>query len=136
VRLYYSIWVDLIIRAKSQPSNKSNWQIMTLFYMSITMAIDLLFVMILLQEFFFGYYFYKIDLMIISKELSEIFSFIILFFLPPLFVNYFLIFRNRRYLILINNYKYSNGLLATKFILLGLFVPVIMLIFANFFEII
>jgi len=136
MRLFYSIWVDLIIRAKSQPANKNNWQIMTLLYMTVTMAIDLLFVMIILEEAVLGYYFYDFEIPSIPKEISDAISLVVLFAGPPLVINYMLIFRNRRYEKLIEKYEYHNGKLAATYILLGLFIPVITLFFGMIYGII
>lgn len=128
MRLYYLIWVDLIIRAKTQPANKNNWQVMTLLYMSVVMAVDLLFLMVILQEVM-GYYFYTLEIQMLPHAIGGIISFIILFVVPPLVLNYIQIFRNRRYNKLIKRYKYHDGKLAGTCMLLGLFIPVIVLLF-------
>lgn len=136
MRLYYLIWVDLIIRAKSQPANKNNWQVMTMIFMTLVMAVDFLFIMMILQEVILGYYFYELDIPVIPQEIGNPISFIILFAGPPLVINYLLIFRNRRYRKLIEKYEYHNGKLAVTYILLGLFIPVITLLFGMIYGII
>jgi hypothetical protein len=136
MRLYYLIWVDLIIRAKSQPANKNNWQVMTMIFMTLVMAVDFLFIMVILQEVILGYYFYELDIPVIPREIGNPISFIILFAGPPLVINYLLIFRNRRYEKLIEKYEYHNGKLAVTYILLGLFIPVITLLFGMIYGII
>ena len=92
MRLYYLIWVDLIIRAKSQPTNKNNWQVMTLLYMSVIMAVDFLFLMVILQEVILDHYFYKFEIPILPHAVGNIISFVVLFLGPPLLLNYILIF--------------------------------------------
>jgi hypothetical protein len=128
--------VDLIIRAKSQPGNKNNWKTMTLLYMTIIMAVDLLFIMVIIQKAILGYYFYKLEITGLPQKIGNLVSFVILFIGPPLVLNYMLIFRNRRYNKLIRKYEYHNGKLAVTYMLLGLFIPVITLLFALIYGII
>lgn len=136
MRLYYLIWVDFIIRAKSQPANKNNWHVMTLVYMTVIMAADLLFIMLILQEGILGYYFYDLEIAALPQKIGDIISFVILFAGPPLVINYILIFRNRRYEKLIKKYKYHDGKLAVTYMLLGLFVPIIALLLGMMYGII
>lgn len=119
MRLYYLIWVDCLLRLKSQPDNKSNWQVLGMIFMTITMAVDFLFIMMILQEVILDYYFYELDIPIIPREIGNPISFIILFAGPPLLINYFLIFRNRRYEKLIEKYKYYEGKLFVAFMAIG-----------------
>jgi len=49
--IYYRIWVDCIIRAKAQPANKENWTWGSMLLISISMAFNLVLVMLLLQEY-------------------------------------------------------------------------------------
>ena len=127
MKLYYLIWVDFIIRAKSQPANQNNWHVMTLVYMTVIMAVDLLFIMMILQEVILGYYFYDLEIAVLPQAIANVLSFVILFAGPPLVINYILIFRNRRYEKLIQKYKHHDGKLALTYMLLGLFVPIIVL---------
>lgn len=128
MKLYYLIWVDFIVRAKSRPANQNNWHVMTLVYMTVIMAVDLLFIMMILQEAILAYYFYDFEIAALPKNIGNILSFVILFAGPPLVINYILIFRNRRYEKLIKKYKYHDGKLALTYVLLGLFVPIIALL--------
>jgi hypothetical protein len=104
--------------------------------MTLVMAVDFLFIMMILQEVILGYYFYELDIPVIPQEIGNPISFIILFAGPPLVINYLLIFRNRRYRKLIEKYEYHNGKLAVTYILLGLFIPVITLLFGMIYGII
>jgi hypothetical protein len=126
MRLFYLIWVDIIIKAKNQPVNKNNWQFMTLAYMTVVMALDLFFIITYLESLL-GYYFYDIKIPIIPEKIGDPISFVILFVGPPLLLNYLLIFRNQRYKKLIRKYKYHEGKLGITFLLLALFVPIIAL---------
>lgn len=136
MKLYYLIWVDFIIRDQSQPANKNNWRVMTLVYMTLIMAVDLLLVMMILQEAILGYYFYDLEIAALPQKVGDIISFVILFAGPPLVINYILIFRNRRYEKLIKKYKHHDGKLAVTYMLLGLFVPMIVLLLGMMYGII
>jgi hypothetical protein len=127
MRLYYLIWVDLILKAKSQPANKHNWQIITLIFMTVPMAVDFMFFMMILQKDILDNHFYQFQIPIIPEQLADPLSLAILFIGPPLVINYVLIFRNRRYQKLIKKYKSYDGKVAATFLVLALFVPLIAL---------
>lgn len=126
MRLFYLIWVDIILKARSQPANKNNWQFMTLTYMTVAMALDFFFI-ILYVERSLDNYFYDLKIPIIPQKIGDPISFVILFVGPPLLLNYTLIFRNQRYNKLIGKYKYHEGKLGVTFVLLALSIPVIAL---------
>lgn len=128
MRLFYLIWVDIILKARSIPANKNNWQFMTLAYMTIAMASDLLFI-ILYSEKLIGHNFYNFKIPLIPPKIGDPITFVILFVGPPLLLNYTLIFRNQRYKTLIRTYKYHEGKLGVTFLLLALFIPIIALWF-------
>src|SRR5689334_3140732 len=109
MRLYYLIWVDLIIRAKSRPDNESNWPVMTMIFMTAAMGLDFAFLMTILEHYILKYNFYELHIPSIPKGIADPLSFAILFGGPPLVLNYLLIFRNRRYEKLIEKYEYHDG---------------------------
>jgi hypothetical protein len=125
LRLYYRIWVDCIKRAKSQPANKKNWPLGTILSMSIAMAFNLALIMILL-EYLSGHFFYTINMNFLPRQVGYLFNFIILFFLPCLMLNYFLIFQNKHYLELLKKYPYYKGKLFFGYFLLSMLLPVIL----------
>ncbi len=110
MNLYYMIWVDGILKAKSIPANKDNWKSMTLISISMAMALNIATIMSIIQLRFVGYVFYDISFNIFPGEkLNNALSFFLLYFIVPLIINYLLIFRNSRYEKLINNYKHYDG---------------------------
>lgn len=128
MNLYYKIWVDCIIKAQSQPQNKNNWRFFTMIFMSMAMAINIAVFMAILQRNILGRYFYDIKISSLEGTRTGSFlSFFILFILPPLIINYLLIFRNNRYEKLIRKYKYYNGKLFISYFLISLFLPFILL---------
>ena len=124
--LYYRIWVDCITRAKSRPANKKNWPQGTMFYMSISMAFNLLLMMVILQQYVLGYFFYTIDISWLPRQADDLFNFILLYMLPCVALNYLLIFRNKRYEKLQQKYPYHNGNLFIIYFVSSISVPVIL----------
>lgn len=126
--LFYRIWVDCIIRAKLQPANKGNWKVLTLVVMTTAMSIFLLFIIALLEKFVIKKAVYNLNFLFLPKYLKELAYFGFLFFLPCFIINYALIFRGKRYKILLEKYPYSNGKLFLGFFLISVWLPVICLL--------
>lgn len=128
LELYYRIWVDAIKRAKSRPENKENWPLGTMVFMSLSMTLNLLLIMTILQKHILNKYFYRIELNFLPKYVSNVVSFTALFILPCILLNYFLIFYRRRYEKLIKKYPYKDGKLFLTYFLISMFLPLILLI--------
>jgi hypothetical protein len=126
--LYYRIWVDAIKRAQSRPENRENWPTGTMIFMSISMVMNFSLIMNILQKYIIGSYFYYIDLYFLPKRLSNVISFIVLFVLPCVIMNYFLIFYKYRYIRLLEKYSYKNGKLFLTYFLISMFLPLALLI--------
>lgn len=90
--LYYRIWVDVIQRAKSIPENHNNWKKGTMIFMSTSMTMNFMLIMVVLEAYVFDGYFYYINLDFLPRSISNVISFIVLFVLPCVLINYFLIF--------------------------------------------
>lgn len=130
---YYKIWVDCMIRVKSQPTNKQNWIRISMILMTISMAFNLCLIMVLLQKYVFGYFFYTIKLDFLPRQVDYVLNFIILFFGPCAGLNYLLIFRKKRYEELLEKYPYYNGKLFLIYFLISIWVPVILVAVKFFF---
>ena len=131
--LYYKIWVDLMLRAKSRPANKQNWVWGSMFYMTISMAFNLALIMVVLQEYVLGYFFYTINMDFLPPRINYLLSFAILFFLPCAGLNYILILRNRRYEKLLKRYPYYDGKLFLVYFLTSILLPFVLLCIKVFF---
>jgi hypothetical protein len=127
IGLYYRIWVDCIKRAKSLPANKYNWHVASLVFMSMAMTFNFALFMVILQTNILGHYFYKLNISFLSKYLSNVVSFLFLFVLPVGIVNYLLIFRKKRYKMLMKKYPYYNGKLFVIYLTISLLLPVVLL---------
>ena len=126
--LYYRIWVDVIMRAKSRPESRENWPVGTMIFMSISMTLNFLLIMTILQKHIIGSYFYHIDLNFLPKRLNNVINFIVLFILPCFFVNYFLIFYKHKYRELLKKYPYRNGKLFLTYFTISMFLTLALLI--------
>lgn len=127
MNLYYKIWVDGITRLRSLPKNKKNWQLKSMTAMSLAMTFNFALFMSILQRNVLGYYFYKLDLTFLPEREGNAVSFIALFLLPCIVINYLLIFRKKRFEKLLEEYPYYNGKLFLVYFLISIFHPIILL---------
>lgn len=126
LNLYYRIWSDCIKRARLQSTNKESWQVGTMIFMTLAMSANFILIMTILEKFVFQTYFYKINFAFLSTRINNLLAYIFLFILPCIIINYFLIFRNKRYERILHNYKYYNGKLFLIYFLLSMFLPIIL----------
>ena len=50
MKIYYKIWVDCILKAQSKPENLNNWKVFTMVFMSISMALNLVFLLFVFSD--------------------------------------------------------------------------------------
>jgi len=62
MNIYYKIWVDCILRLKSQKQNKETWMEKSMFLMTTAMTVNMLFFMAILQRDILGCYFYRFEI--------------------------------------------------------------------------
>jgi len=133
MNIYYKIWVDCISKARSMPANKSNWKRFTLGFMTITMAINFGCIVSLQRNILENYFYhFEVDFFPGTK-LDALISGFVLFVLPNLVLNCFLIFRNNRYEILLKKYKSHNGKLFFLYFYFSLALPLLVLIISQLF---
>jgi len=123
--IYYQIWVDNLLRMKSQEKNKHNWKQWSMIAMSLAMTLNFMLFMSILQSYILGISFYVINFPI-PDEYNGVLDILLLFVLPVVVVNYLLIFRNKRYEKLIEKYPYRNGKLAVPYVMISIFLPVVL----------
>jgi hypothetical protein len=127
--LYYKIWVDCILRLKSLPKNKEDWQLKSMSIMSTAMALNLVLIMIILQKGILDYYFYEINIPFLSDFVNYMLTMLILYFSPCVLLNYLLIFHRKRFEELLKIYPYHNGRLFLVYFLISMLLPIIILLF-------
>ena len=131
MNLYFKIWVDAIVKIRKNPLRKEDWKWMVQIYMAIVMALNLMFLFAILQRNILHFTFYDLEINMFSSEiLNNLISGFMLFFLPPLLINYLFIFKNEKYLVLIEKYKFENGKYFLTYFFTSLFVPLLILITA------
>lgn len=131
MNLYFKIWADVIIKIRNNPLRKEDWKLMVQIYMATAMALNLMFLFAILQRNILHFSFYDIEINLFSsKILNDLISGFILFFLPPLLINYLLVFKNEKYLMLIEKYKSQNINYFFGYFFTSLFLPLIVLITA------
>jgi hypothetical protein len=127
--LYYELWVDIIIKMRSRSENRNTWKIYSFIFMNMAMALNLAFVMAIFQRNILGFSFYNIKVDIFKGQNFDAFiSFFLLYLLPNLILNYFLIFRNKRYEILTERYKYHEGRLFNRYFIASLSIPILLIL--------
>ena len=136
-RIYYTIWSDCIRQIKTVPSNKSDWKFITMTTMSFLMGVNLAFLLLLISSLIIKFTF-TIDIDILpGTSLDAALSFFLTFILPMMMINYFLIFKNDRYLTFVDKYKFYNGQYFKKYMLGSLLIPLgvllISMLYVNFF---
>ena len=133
LKLYYKIWVDTLVKLRSQQQNKGKWKILSFVFISMAMALNFILLISIFQRNILNYTFYSFDLDIFpGTKLDALLKFIILFLLPVVTVNYFLIFHNKKYEYLIQKYKSYNGKLGIIYLLTSYFFTVLTFNFSFF----
>lgn len=125
------IWVDTISRLKAVKGNNSSWKFSSMAFITLAMALNLAIIITILVKHIFKTRFYNLDLHVFpGTKLNNALEFLLLFFLIPFIINYFLIFRNKMYESLLKKYKSYNGKLAAIYLLGSYFLPFILLLIA------
>lgn len=128
---YYSIWVDGLIKLKSLPKNRSMWKFYGCLFISMAMAMNIALILAVLQRNILHKSFYHLNIDLFpGTKLDAFVSFFILYLSFPLFLNYFLIFRNNRYEKLFKRYKYREGKLCISYLMVSYFLPFVLLFLA------
>jgi hypothetical protein len=131
--LYYKIWVDAMVYEKTKHGHLRNWKTYTLLPLSIIQGVNLFTLLIWLSfsgvkfDVFFDFDFLP------GTMLDGFLSGFISLFLPFILLNYFLIFYNKQYEKLINEYKYKNGKLYLTYFLVSIGICIIPLILGKVF---
>lgn len=131
LNLYYKIWVDGITKLRSNPQNKGMWLFYAVVFTSMANAFNIVLITAILDRYILKRDFYDVKVTFFHESrLNGFASFFILYLLAPLIVNYFLIFRNKRYEKLILKYQTYNGKLYATYLVVSLFLPFVLLIIA------
>lgn len=131
MKLYYMIWVDALLYQKSIPANREIWKFMATVGITLGMFIDLITIIAILERNFINLGIWNIHLNISPwPKINILITSFTFFFLPPLLLNYILIFRNKKYEKLFELYPYNNGKLCKKYILISYSFPFVLFFLA------
>jgi hypothetical protein len=137
MNIYYKIWVDCILRLRSQKQNKNTWMEKSMFLMTTAMTFNFMLFMAIFERHILGFPFYEFNIVspnvIPIEGANDFLNTLVLFVLPCFVVNYLLIFlRKKKLKKLIRKYKYPNykGKLFVTYFLISGFLPLV-LIFGN-----
>lgn len=108
--LYYSIWVDAILRIKENPLRKEDWKWMSQIIIATFMSLNIVFFQFVLITLGVLDKFFMLDINWFKVEkLNNLISYFTLYILPFLLLNYVLIFHKYKYKELIKIYPYKEG---------------------------
>jgi hypothetical protein len=111
-KLYYTMWVDAILKAQSVPENKGfMWKFYTLTGITVAMSFNLMLIGLILHTLGIDMPTFKTTYFegALGAKMNSFIGYIISFFGLPFLINYFLIFFKKRYKKLIKQYPYKNG---------------------------
>ena len=124
MKLYYKIWVDAITKIRN--FDDYMWKSKTLITISFWMGVVFMVFVAIFEHDILGFTFYKLNLdNYIAKPWCDLFESILLFFMPFIVINYFLIFYKKRYETLLKKYEYKNGKYFTTFFLCCMGLPLL-----------
>ncbi|MGI8891921.1 MAG: hypothetical protein ACR2GN_00540 [Bacteroidia bacterium] len=125
--MYYKLWVDAIYYEKKKHGHFRNWKPYVLIGISFCQGLNLATILFWISPFTKTLFFIPINLFPGNFIDNAISGFITLF-LPFLIINYILIFYNKKYEIIINNYQDKNGKIYIGYFVISAiicFVPIV-----------
>lgn len=125
MKLYYSIWVDCIVKARQ--SKEKTWKVVAIILMTTAMALNFLLLVNLIEIWLFGHSLFGLEISLLPERSRQIAEFLLQFVAPWVVMNYFLIFRKERYKKLIAKYPDKNGQLFASYFAISIFVPIALL---------
>ena len=102
-------------------------------FMTLAMSSNFILIMTILERYVLKRTIYTIDFSFFSDRANSVLSYIFLFILPCWAINYQLIFRNKRYLKLLECYSYYNGKLAISCFVTSMMLPIVLLLIGFIF---
>jgi len=124
LKLYYKIWVDCITKIRNADSLW--WQYKSMVSICFPSGIAFMFFTVILEHDVLGTHYYKLGLEnYLYKPWCDLLELFILYFLPFIIINYFLIFYNKKYESLLKKYEYNNGRYILTFILSCMSIPIL-----------
>lgn len=124
LRWYYILWSDAINFTRSNRNLISIWKLHTLSFISLFMAINLVVISLLIK--------FEINTRFVtlfnSKALDNFLGVIIVYYFPPLIINYLLIFYNNQWEKIRKEYMHYNGKVYKAYYILSIVIPILFLL--------
>ena len=133
--IYYTVWVDALVRMRSIPRNTGMWKFYGIAFISTAMALKLLIIVTACERYLFGGEVFNVNVdMFPGRKLDAFVTFFVKYMILPMICNYVLILRDDRYLMLIDKYTYHGGKYAATYLALSYSLPFILLLVAYMTE--
>lgn len=132
---YYKVWIECIIRLKKQHLVSSNWKRDSMLIMTFLMSFNL-FTIMMITQYRIGSFFFKLNVNNFPPSVDFVVTLFFLYFLPILFLNYFLIFYKNKYENLIILFSKNKLNFLYGYILFSIFTPLIIFWISYFFAVI
>ncbi|MDB5156265.1 MAG: hypothetical protein JWR50_972 [Mucilaginibacter sp.] len=130
ISLYYKIWADALVQARTKKGRENGWQLMLITAMSILQGINLLAILLLLRLLSGGRYLILFPIHIFGYSgLNTGLSVLITYFIPFVILNYLLVFYNNKYEQIAKTYGDRKGKLYRLYALISLGIIVVPLLF-------
>ena len=128
-KFYYTVWTDVILQLQKNPYNKKSWKWYSLFVMSFIFGFNYIPLLLLLPDWLDPLVWFREFRFASSNFLDTLLHGMILFLLPGYILHYFLVFYKKKYERFTKVYKFHNGKLFAKYMLISFFVPLSVLVF-------
>lgn len=134
MRYYYILWSDAINWGRSSIKTISIWKLHTLSLITLANGFNLMMLSLVLEKVI-GH---KISLFHLtidvtqSNSINQIIGGILIFYLPPLVINYVLIFYKRRWDIVRKKYSSHNGKIYKWYIAGSVIIPIWIILIIGF----
>ena len=127
-KFYYTLWTDVILQLQKNPYNKKSWKWYSLFVMSFIFGANYVPLLAILPDGLDPLVWFREFRFASSNFLDTLLHGMILFLLPGYILHYFLVFYKKKYERFTKVYKFHNGKLFTKYMLISFFVPLSVLV--------
>ncbi len=130
MRFYYILWSDAINWTRSSVRTIGVWRIHTLGFITLAMAFNLAILILIVESIFDK----RIPISDISKSITSSESInrflvgFLVFYLPPLVINYFLVFFNKKWERIRKKYAHKNGLIYKWYMFFSIVLPYLIIL--------
>jgi hypothetical protein len=125
--LYYQLWADGIINSASYKRNELGWKNKVFWLITMANSFNIVVIYLLLQRF--DIQIYRFEINIFGRSLiKNVLEGFLNFCFPIALINYFMIFKNDKYISIIKRYKDYKGVYAITYTLSSILVLVLTII--------